>query len=221
MESFIFGKSALGLPVTGVNLLSPGEDRPHVLVIGGVHGDEIEGVILAKALEGDLRTAPNTPVNLTIVPQFNLDGILLKTRQNYRGVDLNRNLPTKDWDSSFTKIRYYPGQSPQSEPENQSLVEFLASQKIDLIISLHSWKPMLNPNGDCIKIAEFLSEKTGYIVQPDMGYPTPGSLGTYASVELGIPTLTYEIQKGIDPQEVIDTHLEALKESLKIVEKRT
>jgi protein MpaA len=217
MESFIFGQSSLGLPIFAVSFGAEEKPKaPHVLVLGGVHGDEIEGVVLARALMGKLIESPIPNLKVTVVPEFNIEGILLKTRQNYRGVDLNRNLPTKDWSSNYTKIRYYPGSEPASENENKALNEYLEKKQVDFIISLHSWKPMLNVNGDCSPIADHISKETGLIIKEDIGYPTPGSLGTFTGLERGLPTLTYELQKGIDMEEVLNVHLSPVYESLKL-----
>ena len=222
METFLFGRSSKNLPIFGYKFNSKNtKNVKNVLLLGGVHGDEVEGVILARGLINKLLDDPIKNLNITVVPEFNIEGLLLKTRQNYIGVDLNRNLPTKDWSSNFTKIRYYPGSEPCSENENKNLRGFLESEKIDYIISFHSWKPMLNINGDCSPISDCISEKTGYIIKKDIGYPTPGSLGTYTGIERGLPTLTYELQKGIDMEEVLSVHLEALYEALKVYSKAT
>ena len=220
MQSFIFGKSSLELPVFGFNFEhETTENSKHVLVLGGVHGDEIEGVTLCRALIGKLTNEPIKDLRVTLVPEFNIEGVLLKTRQNYFGVDLNRNLPTKDWSPDYSKIRYFPGQGPSSENENKALVDYLEKTSINFIISLHSWKPMLNVNGDCSPIADHIHQKTDYIIKEDIGYPTPGSLGTYTGLEGGIPTLTYELQKGIDMEEILRVHLNPIYESLKIYSK--
>ena len=217
MQSFIFGKSSLDLPIFGFKFEHEAQkNSKHVLVLGGVHGDETEGVTLCRALIGKLSKEPLSNLRVTLVPEFNIEGVLLKTRQNYFGIDLNRNLPTKDWSSEYSKIRYFPGKGPASENENQALVSFLEKNKVDFIISLHSWKPMLNVNGDCSPIANHISEKTDYIIKEDIGYPTPGSLGTYTGLEQGLPTLTYELQKGIDMEEVLRVHLNPIYQSLKI-----
>lgn len=224
MEIFKFGETHLKIPIHAFSFQPKGGLAPqtgkkaHVLIIGGVHGDEPEGVVAAKGLLEKFRQAYEFDLKITVVPEFNPEGILLKQRMNSNKVDLNRNLPTKDWSPIAAKERYYPGPAPLSEKENQALVDFLKNNKIDLIITLHSWNPMLNTNGD-IPEAKIISEMTGYSIEPDIGYPTPGSLGTYAGFENGIPTLTYEIQKDLSFDEVISVHVPAIIEGLKQTEK--
>ena len=93
MKTSVFGYSSLGLPIIAYEFRNSG---PEVLILGGVHGDEVEGVLAAQALLN--RFMVNFPyhLNLVLVPQFNIEGVLNKTRGNAKGIDLNRNLKTKD-----------------------------------------------------------------------------------------------------------------------------
>ncbi|CAN5564121.1 hypothetical protein BH10BDE1_BH10BDE1_29320 [soil metagenome] len=216
----IFGKTESGLPIVSHRF---GRGDFHLLVLGGVHGDEVEGVVLANAILGRLLRHDDLRVRLTLVPTFNLDGVLAKTRGNSRGVDLNRNLPTKDWSPVATTPRYQPGPAALSESENQALVKFIDSEKPQFIISLHSWKPMLNinePPGStlCAKVAEAIASRTGDVIEPTIGYSTPGCLGTYAGFERGIPTITYEIERRLDTETVIAKHLGPTFEGIKVLE---
>jgi len=78
---------------------------------------------------------------------------------------------------------------------------------------------MLNINGNCSPIAEHINKETDYIIKEDIGYPTPGSLGTYTGIEGSTPTLTYELQKGIDMEEILRVHLGPIYESLELYSK--
>ena len=213
----IMGYSALGLPIEMHSWTALSFSAPHVLILGGVHGDEIEGVTAALGLLRELQKneLPVWPFHLHLIPRFNVDGVLLKARSNFNGVDLNRNLPTKDWTAEAPNPRYQPGSYPLSEPENQALVRLLEELKPALIISLHSWYPVLNVNGDCLHFAELLAQRIGYRIDTDIGYPTPGSLGTYAGLERGWPTLTYELERGIPLPEILRTHVPAILSSLR------
>jgi protein MpaA len=224
MEMFKFGETQLNIPIHAYNFLPKGKNsnievkKAHVLIIGGVHGDEPEGVVATKALLEKFRTNYEFDLKITLIPEFNPEGILLNQRMNSNKVDLNRNLPTKDWSPVAAKERYYPGPHALSEKENQALVHFLNENKIDLIISMHSWNPMLNINGE-IPEAKIISKITGYSIEPDIGYPTPGSLGTYAGFERNIPTLTYEIQRELKFDEIVRVHVPAIIEGLKETER--
>lgn len=207
------GHSALGLPIEAIQF-KPELGRSKVLILGGVHGDEVEGVTVALGVLQVLQQNYQLPYSTTMIPRFNPDGVLLKTRSNFNGVDLNRNLPTQDWTNEVKSPRYHPGPQAASEPENQALIAWLDQHQPQLIISLHSWYPVLNVNGDCLKVAEILQKWTQYKIDTDIGYPTPGSLGTYAGLERHWPTLTYEVERGAPLPTCLKIHVPAILEAL-------
>lgn len=217
MKSFVFGTSANHLPMMGYDF---GTQGPKVLILGGVHGDEVEGVQAGMALLQRFATNFSFRLQLTICPQFNVDGILAGNRKNAHSVDLNRNLPTNDWTADVPEERYFPGPEANSEPENQALVQWLEANNPNLVISLHSWKPMLNTNGNCKNEAEVISKMTGYEIHESIGYPTPGCLGTFCGLERDMPTITYELERGMAPEPIIKTHVPAILEALKVTEGR-
>lgn len=217
MKTYVGGRSFLGLPQV-VHEFQHGERN--VLILGGVHGDENEGVAAADAILTTLIENNPFKLNITIVPRFNPDGALFLTRQNGNGVDLNRNLPTKDWSPVAAKPHYFPGKAPASESENRFLIELIEKGAVDFILTLHSWKPMLNINGPSDDVAAVIAKHTGYRIDPDIGYPTPGSLGTYAGLERNIPTLTYEIERGLGVVDILKVHVPAIFEGLKVLERK-
>jgi protein MpaA len=214
----IIGHSALGLPIVSYEWGL--REYPAVLIIAGVHGNEIEGVTLAWLLLEEWQKNFAFKLNIHLIPQFNPDGILLKTRSNANNVDLNRNLPTKDWTPIFTEPKYNPGSTAASEPENIALIELIKTHNFSFIFSLHSWSPLINVNGDCTDVAKILNHWTQYKIEPDMGYPTPGCLGTFTGKELNIPTITYEIERGISLEKIKVPHLQAYLEALKYIEEK-
>jgi protein MpaA len=216
MKSIIFGESVSGLPIPAYQF---GQSGPKVLILGGVHGDEVEGVIAAYGLLKSFAKAYSFQLQLTLIPMFNIDGVLAKQRQNARGVDLNRNLPTNDWTSDVAEKRYWPGPHANSEPENQALVELLEIQRPHFVLSLHSWKPLLNVNGNCLSQAQIIHKYTNYTIDEHIGYPTPGCLGTYCGLEREMPTLTYEIERGLSSDKILQVHVPAILESLKVCER--
>ena len=220
MSSFLkpglesIGHSVLGLPIVGFRFQNPSARK--IYVIGGVHGDEKEGTLCAWALLQNLlelvkNQALHSYPEVFILPEFNIDGVQLNTRLNARAVDLNRNLPTKDWNPQAFNERYPPGPAAGSEPESQALIKLLETDPPHLIVSLHSWQPMLNVNGDCMEEAKILQSHHQYkIVETIPDHPAPGCLGTYAGIERQIPTITYEIERGLSPEKVISIHVSAL-----------
>ncbi|MDA9793218.1 M14 family zinc carboxypeptidase, partial [Bacteriovoracaceae bacterium] len=129
---------------------------------------------------------------IIVIPILNVDGYKAGTRVNSHGVDLNRNCATKDWSAKFKKAKYNPGPSALSEPENKFLDKMFKEYSPAIILSFHSWKPMINYNGDSQDIAEFLNQYNGYPATPDIGYPTPGSLGAYGPEKYDAGVITFE-----------------------------
>lgn len=199
------GTSAAGNPIWGKHLGGSGE---RVLFIGGVHGNETEGVAATLGYFKEFLvedTARKSGRNIYFIPVMNPDGFLKHSRHNGNGVDLNRNMPTADWKQNDPTEKYYSGPTAASEPETRILMRVLENFKPDFIVSLHSWKPMFNVNGPAHEHAKRMHAELAYEITEDIGYPTPGSLGTYSGWERKIPTITFEIERGLTLDTVFAT----------------
>ncbi|MCZ0933521.1 MAG: M14 family zinc carboxypeptidase [Oligoflexia bacterium] len=217
-QTKIFAVSSQGLPILSYVFGSTG---PVALILGGVHGDEPEGNYIALGLLK--KWMQNFPYKLKVylVPSFNIEGSLTAQRANANQVDLNRNLPTKNWTSQFKKERYHPGPKACSEAENKHLVEWINNNPVKLILSLHSWNPMINTNGNCLPEASIMAKAIGYKLTDDIGYPTPGSLGDYCGLERDIPVITYEAERGESIKQALNKHVPAIEKALFETEKRS
>jgi murein peptide amidase A len=108
------------------------EDAPvKVLVVGDVHGNEPAG----EAIVAALRKARVDGVQFWLIRTANPDGRADDTRQNARGVDLNRNFPFR-W-APGAKGTYYPGPKAGSEPETKALMRFVRRTRPQLAIYYH------------------------------------------------------------------------------------
>jgi hypothetical protein len=111
----LLGKSVRGRAIGAVRLGDAAAPRK-VLVIGSIHGNETAGMAIARRLE---RVPPPPGAELWVVRDINPDGSARRTRQNARGVDLNRNFPRR-WRSIGGRGHpKYSGQGPLSEPETR------------------------------------------------------------------------------------------------------
>ncbi len=168
----------------------------HTMVIGAFHGDEPESAQLTTHwLKQQLTDpTPNLPPTLCI-PVLNPDGLLANTRHNANGIDLNRNWPTKNFDKNTPATDpYYGGHTPASEPETQWLIDIIGTYQPTQILSLHTPYRVVNYDGPATAWAEHLSAQLpDYPVTTDIGYPTPGSFGTYYGVERQRPVITLEL----------------------------
>jgi predicted deacylase len=101
------------------------------VVVGQMHGDEMAGVRVARAI---IRGDRVFHVDLWVVPTMNPDGLAADTRQNAHGVDLNRN-----WAHKWVHMtgRYNSGKHPFSEPESRAMRHLLNTVDPTFIVSLH------------------------------------------------------------------------------------
>ena len=175
----------------------PEKYKSTVLVIGVFHGDEPSGEYLINRYLQDRNETQN---RLLFIPCLNPDGKNAQTRGNSNGVDLNRNFPTQNWEKTEKGSEYYGGESPASEQETQFLIYAIDKYKPDLIVTLHEPYKIVNYDGPAKEIAEKFSEITGYKVEENIGYPTPGSFGTYCGIERNVPTITLELPEKEDKE---------------------
>lgn len=167
------------------------ESSKNVLLIGGFHGEEPQGVV---ALNYYLKNPKATKNNLFIIPCLNPSGYKINKRTNFNDVDLNRNFPTKNWILT-DKDDFFGGVTPASENETKFLIDVIEEVKPDMILTLHSPFRIVNYDGPAQFYANKISEIIDYPIQGDIGYPTPGSFGTYCGVERQIPTITLEFDE--------------------------
>ena len=198
-----WGKTATGQTVSLFQNVHRKDQRPY-LFVGGVHGDEPEGVQLAEEFWMWLKSH-STPEDhpWVLIPCLNVDGYQKNQRTNSNGVDLNRNFPSPDWTASPQKDRYYSGPTAGSEQEVQALARLITQTKPKVIFHFHSWKPCVVYTGSPGRpYAEILTRGNDYVAREDIGYPTPGSLGQYGWLVHQIPVVCLEEQEHGDLSQV-------------------
>ncbi|MGS2716885.1 M14 family zinc carboxypeptidase [Eionea flava] len=170
-----------------------------VLLVGGVHGDEYSTVSIVFKWMDILNEHHSGLFHWKVTPLLNPDGLLRvgrAQRQNGNGVDLNRNLPSKDWNDLALRYwdkrtdknpRRYPGPYANSEPETQWLVDAIQAFQPDVIIAVHAPYGLVDYDGP-----QTAPKQLGALKLWRLG-TYPGSLGNYAGVDLGIPVVTIEL----------------------------
>jgi len=191
--SSTYGHSHLGIPLyvwkpTGTCKL---------LVHAGIHGEEGETTV---ALSRALRLLSEPSPNCAVVLAANPDGLLHGTRGNARGVDLNRNFPTEDWLADPVTHRptldgpsdivLSPGAHPASEPETRALIGLIDDLNPEAVIALHAPLACID-DANQGPLGHWLAGETGLPLVSGVGYPTPGSFGTWGG-ERGVDVVTYE-----------------------------
>ena len=136
-------------------------------------------------------------ITVRVVRDMNPDGTARGTRTNARGVDLNRNWPAANFRPSTNR-----GLRALSETETQAVWEDLTAFDPALVIVFHASRsgPFVNFDGPATlsaqRFVEGAVEHDGrWKVVADMGYATPGSLGTVIGQERGLPILTIEFER--------------------------
>jgi len=180
-----------------------------VLVVGGIHGDELTSASLALRW---LQLAHDDPADAywRFIPLLNPDGLLANpsVRMNANGVDLNRNMPTNNWDNETKHYwevrtrkdpRRWPGPSAGSEPETQFLLQQINSFSPDLIVSIHAPYGLLDFDG-----ALPPPPRLGRLHLDRLGV-YPGSVGNYGSLEYHVPVVTIELVHALEPPSNQDT----------------
>lgn len=193
-------RSVQGRTLWGADVEDPAA-RLRVLVLGGIHGDEMSSVSLVYHWMGLARQGvADMPygVHWRFVPSLNPDGLFAhpSKRVNAHGVDLNRNFPTPNWTRDAKEYwekrtkkdpRRWPGKSPLSEPESKYVVDQISRFKPHLIVSVHAPFGVLDFDGPTVP-----PSRLGRLYLDQVGI-YPGSLGNYGGVHKGVPVVTIEL----------------------------
>jgi protein MpaA len=188
-----YGRSVLGLPL---EVWRPAK-QCKLLIFAAIHGEEPE---TTYALSRALRQLTEPPEHCAVVLAANPDGLVRGTRGNAHGVDLNRNFPSKDWQpmpvthrstiEDTSDILLSTGERAASEPETQALLGLIRELEPKAVVALHAPLACIDDaNGSAL--GQRLAQRTGMPLVRDVGYPTPGSFGSWGS-DNGVPVVTYE-----------------------------
>jgi protein MpaA len=183
----IVGTSVQRLPILSF-VLGQGPDVTFILAT--IHGNEPAGTPLARRLAKYLQQQSHLMEGRRVVllAVANPDGMAHRSRVNANGVDLNRNFPSTNRVNDRQS-----GATPLSEPEARVIKQLIDQYSPDRIISLHQPLACIDYDGPgttlAVRMAQYCSlplKKLG---------ARPGSLGSYAGVDLGIPIITLEMRQ--------------------------
>ncbi len=191
-----YGTSVEGIPLS---VFLPESGNAQILILASIHGDEDETTVVVSEA---LRCLPKDDLQAAVILCGNPDGLLRGTRGNARGVDLNRNFPTANWsaDPVFYKSRandardiaLATGTQPASEPETAALIALIERLQPRAVVTLHSALACVDDSG-ASHLGRQLADRSGLAFLTEIGYPTPGSMGTWAS-ERGLNLVTLELE---------------------------
>ena len=149
-DHVLLGRSTEGRAIRAVRLGDRDAARK-VLVVGAIHGNERAGLRVTRALRA--RTGIDR-VDLWVVDTVNPDGLAQGSRQNARGVDLNRNFPRR-WRRSSRGSPYYSGSRALSERESRVVARWIERIRPAVTIWYHQpWGMVLRPCGGAAPVED-------------------------------------------------------------------
>jgi protein MpaA len=151
-RTMLLGRSWRLRPIRAVEVGNRSGTR--VLVFGCIHGDETGGIAIARALA---RLSPDD-LDLWIVPDLNPDGVGAGTRQNARGVDLNRNFP---WHWRRLSGAYASGPHPLSEREARIARSLILRLRPHVTIWFHQHLDLVWASGGDRRIEKAFARVSG------------------------------------------------------------
>lgn len=191
--------SSEGTPIFHMNHESKLANPKKILVISLIHGNERPAGALGRFwLERLMKIDSRN--SWRVIPVTNPDGVKKNTRANAKGVDLNRNFPTKDWETDAMTFwasktnkapQKFPGTSAGEEPEVKCVMKHLEDYKPDFVVSIHTPLNVLDFDGPKVKPPTY-----SYLPWKSLGN-FPGSLGRFLWVERKVPVLTTELKDGL------------------------
>ncbi len=164
-----------------------------VLVVGAIHGREDDGIPIVRRLAAD--GVPDRDVCLLLVPTMNPDGDAAQTRQNARGVDLNRNFPGglrtgRPWDT------FYGGRSDLSERESRLLHDLIRRTRPTALIVYHQRMNLVDFGGGNRALVDRYAAAVG--MRSTVLTRHPGSMATWThSVLPGTTVVTVELPASV------------------------
>jgi len=211
-----YGQSELGAPL----FYFPAQSGAgHGMVMAGTHGDEVAAVV---ALSCALRSLPPERLRHHVILAVNPDGCQLGLRANARGVDLNRNFATNNWDAGGSvyrwnsaaearDVRLGTGSAAGSEAETHALCQLIDRLQPAWVVSIHEPLACVEDPDNCA-LGQWLSRGLQLPLVTDVGYLTPGSFGTWCA-ERKLPCITVEFPP-VSADAACEDYLQALTELL-------
>jgi len=165
------GTSARGRPLRAVRV--GGARAPvRILVVGEIHGNETAGRAVTRRLR---RARPPRGVALWLIDDLNPDGAAAGTRQNARGVDLNRNFPAR-WRAIGAPFdTYHSGAEPLSEPESSAAAAFVRRLRPRVTVYYHQMKRLVDRGGGDRSLERLYARRSGL---PGGSIPPPPGAAT-------------------------------------------
>ena len=189
--------------------------RPIIMILAGIHGNEIAGIEATKYLEDNINIEKGT---LIIIPRTNILACNKGLRNFPKDINLNRVYPGNAQGNSVEKLAY-------------EVFSLMKSYDIDLLIDLHESIEFYKKNpknyGQTIVIdshddylfnlsSSIVEEMNERIINISQKYevlvdPIKGSAAYSAHYQLSIPAMTFETCRRLPLSLRIDEHIKFVK----------
>ncbi len=205
-QTTTIGHSVEGRPIQAYSF---GNGSRKIVYVGGMHGNEYSSVVLMDAWIEELEANPGRLPNdktLIIIPRSSPDSVVARSRLNARGVDLNRNFPTNDWQTEVyipgpTFLSEGGGSEPLSEPEASALAAFIRRQRPELVLTYHAVASVVisNDAGNSVAVGQRYAQLSNYgfsttnDLEDVFNYPATGAFEDWIHDELNSPALLIEL----------------------------
>lgn len=166
-EVVLLGRSVEHRPIRVQELGEPFSGR-RVLIVGCIHGNERAGISVAHRLD---TSALPRGVDLWVLDDLNPDGAAAGTRQNARGVDLNRNFPYGWKPAGHVGDQQYPGPRALSEPEARIVYRLILRLRPQVTIFFHQPLGLVDESGGDPRIERRFARLSGLPLRRLMRYP--------------------------------------------------
>ncbi|MBV6494369.1 MAG: hypothetical protein LDLANPLL_02402 [Turneriella sp.] len=191
LKKILYGKSKKGRALIAyiVPPKSTNEDKiKNVFILASQHGDEKNASRVLDLFVRELRTLPASYRNnrrILIIPLYNPDGYHNNDRFAAGKIDLNRDFPSSNG-----------AEGAPHAPETKAFMRLLEKYPANFIYNMHQPFRVVLHYPEDLELAKPFAIMSDYPLSSSVGYPTPGSLGTWAR-EKKIPTITVELSRSM------------------------
>lgn len=203
-HAWVIGTSEEGRPLQ-VELY--GTRGPIIYLLAAIHGNERSAVTWGERARAYLMSglADRVGVRVVFMQATSPDGILRASRRNVNDVDLNRNFPADNFDTSAGG-----GSRPLSEAESRIIYKLVQNTSPEAVISVHCCVPTLDYDGPGRSLAQAMARESGFPAER-LG-SRPGSMGSWIGLTLSKAIITVEFDAG--ERREIEEQLEAFQRGI-------
>lgn len=203
--------STIGYSLQGrsINAYYFGGGGTTILYVGAIHGNEPSSKYILEDWIDELNANPGripSGKQIVVVPSLNPDGIAAGSRNNSRGVNLDRNFPTDDWMTDIHSADGFRkgggGSAPLSEPESKAIAALVQHIRPRMMLSYHSQGSLVMGDPGMIsqtyatRYASMVGYRDATNASSEETFGYDGSSGLFegwAVLKVGVPNIVVEL----------------------------